>query len=119
MKTTLYFVSFWTSSDCASQLSASELKGNVGSQTCLLEFALSVPLAESIINLLRFTTDFPFIPQIDGAAVTSGLWGSRAAWWPPPSCNLEGHRIVSVFGQNALELDAESLPALEEYTILI
>lgn len=86
--------------DTVSQLSAFELKGNVGSQTCLLEFALTVTLAEIIINLLWFTTNFPFIYQINRAAENSsalssddGFRGSRAAWWPGLSCNLKGHRI--------------------------
>lgn len=91
---------FLISSDRVSQLSAFELKGNVGSQTCLLEFALTVTLAEIIINLLWFTTNFPFIYQINRAAENSsalssddGFRGSRAAWWPGLSCNLKGHRI--------------------------
>lgn len=91
---------FLISSDRVSQVSAFELKGNVGSQTCLLEFALTVTLAEIIINLLWFTTNFPFISQINRAAENSsalssddGFRGSRAAWWPGLSCNFKGHRI--------------------------
>lgn len=69
---------------------ANELAGKLESQIpVLLEFALTVTRAQIIINFQWFTTEFPFISQINRATGSSsalpsdaGLWRSRAAGWP-------------------------------------